>query len=280
MLESIPITPEAVSGSLKIIPTAEAYLFQAYQFGEPIKLKEVAKRWEGKIDTLKPNYLSIRLGPRSYVFLYNFGTAVFFHVEAAPQRAVLDQLLPLLTRTEIPPLSDEFCLEENPRGKNAVTFDKVVVDHLQPEKIELMALVLAQSSALDFFENKVEQILSQLGLVLEPLGEKRFRERNILRLIRQVMRTKQDLVATLCLLEKPDETWDDESLDNLYQEATLMFELKERFRTLDYKLKTIQENSEILANVVTNRQHLFLEATIVALIVVEVVLFCYDLFLK
>ena len=66
--------------------------------------------------------------------------------------------------------------------------------------------------------------------------------------------------------------------DDLYQEATLMFELRDRFRILDYKLKTIQENLNILSNFVANRQHLLLEGTILALIVLEIILFGYQIF--
>ena len=94
------------------------------------------------------------------------------------------------------------------------------------------------------------------------------------------MLTKQNLIGTLYLLEKPEETWENKILDDLHQEATMMFELKERLRALDYKLKTIQENLELLSNFTTNRQMLILEAAIVGLFILDLILVGYEVFWK
>ena len=260
---------------------AASYPFHAYHLGEALKLKEVAKLFDLKPLIFNPTCLAYEISPKSFCFFYNFGSLVFFNVGSEAQKTTLDRIKTLLSRKEDPVIGDEFLLEVIPKTKNSVTFDKVVVDKLGAEKIELMALILAQSTALDFFEKKVEEILSRLGLVLNQIGKtSRVGAKKIVGLIEQVLATKQDLIATLCLLEKPEGTWENKILDELHQEAVLMFEIKERFRTLDYKLKTIQENLELLSNFASNRQHLFLEWIIVALIVVEVVLFSYDLFLK
>ena len=260
---------------------AASYPFHAYHLGEALKLKEVAKLFDLKPLIFNPTCLAYEISPRSFCFFYNFGSLIFFNVVAEAQKTTLDRIKTLLSRKEDPVIGDEFLLEVIPKTKNNVTFDKVVVDKLGAEKIELMALILAQSTALDFFEKKVEEILSRLGLVLNQIGKtSRVGAKKIVMLIEQVLATKQDLIATLCLLEKPEGTWENKILDELHQEAVLMFEIKERFRTLDYKLKTIQENLELLSNFASNRQHLFLEWIIVGLIVIEVVLFSYDLFLK
>lgn len=264
---------ETPSAQLTLIKE-QSYLFHAYHLGEALRLKEVAKDFYLKPTRLNPNCLIYELAHQSYLLFYNFGSVVFFNVPESVQPNTLQRIKP-------PVASDEFLLEVEPQTQSKVSFDKVVLEKLSREKIEILSLVLAQSTALDHFEKKVEEILLTLGSFLSELGKKkRIREKKIIQLIEKVMTTKQELIATLSLLEKPEETWEDKALDDLHQEAVMMFELKERFRTLDYKLKTIQENLSLLSNFVTNRQHLFLEGTIVALIVVEVVLFCYDLFFK
>ena len=87
--------------------------------------------------------------------------------------------------------------------------------------------------------------------------------------------TKQDLVASLYLLDKPDETWDDQMLDTLYREAVEMFELKDRYKTVDYKLRMTQENLELIAELLQYRNANLLEWAIILLIAVEIVLFLF-----
>lgn len=274
--------PQVQEAAPKPQPVEERfYPFQSHHFGQGLKLKEIARLFELKPVVFNPTCLAYELSPTSFCLFYNFGSAVFFNVTLEVQKTTLQRIQDFLGSKEEPVTADEFLLEEKRRAKNTVSFDKVVVDKLSREKIELIALILAQSTALEFFEKKVDDILSRLGTQIAQLGKKsRLSEKKIIALIEQVLGTKQDLIATLCLLEKPEETWDNKTLDDLHQEGTRMFELKERFRTLDYKLKTIQENLELLSNFATNRQHLLLEVTIVALIVLEVVLFSYELFLK
>lgn len=267
-------TPE-VQGSL--------FNFHAYHLAEALKLKEIAKLFDLKPVVLNPTRLVYELSQNCFCIFYNFGSVVFFNVDNDVQKTTLERLKNFLPKGVEPVASDEFLLEEKRRAKNTVFFDNVVVDKLNRDKIELIALVLAQSTALEFFENKVEDILDKQGVItsqLEKNGKIKLSEKEIRRFIGMAMATKQNLIATLYLLEKPEETWDNKILDDLHQEATMMFELKERFRTLDYKLKTIQENLEILSNFTTNRQHLFLEEVIIALIVLEVLLFGYEVFVK
>ena len=240
------------------------YTFKAYHLAEALKLKEVAKLFELKPQILNPTRLIYELAPDSFCLFYNFGSVVFFNIDETAQKTTLERL-------GSPTTSDTFLMEVIKKAKNRVHFEKVIVDKLSREKVELISLILAQSTALEFFENRVELIWSQLG----NIPSKKIRP-----FIEQAMATKQNLIGTLYLLEKPEETWENKILDDLHREATMMFELKERFRTLDYKLKTIQENLELIANFTTNRQHLILELAIVGLIVMEIGLFAYELFLK
>lgn len=254
-------------------PKVSVFSFHVYHLAEALKLKEIAKLFDLKPQALTPNRLVYELGENGFCLFYNFGSVVFFNVDEAVQKTTLERLKNFLPKSGEPVTSDEFLMEVERRAKNTVSFDKVVVDKLSREKVELIALVLAQSAALEYFENRVDDILSQVGFVTsQPKKTGEF--------IRMAMATKQSLIATLSLLEKPEETWENKILDDLHQEAVMMFELKERFRTLDYKLKTVQENLEILSNMTANRQHLLLEWAIVGLIVMEVLLFCYQLFLK
>ena len=259
------------------------YSFHAYHLAEALKLKDIAKVFELKPLVLNPTCLIYELAENCFCLFYNFGSVVFFNVEEPVRQTTLDRIKEYLPSSATPVTSDEFILEVEKKAKNTVFFEKVVVDKLNRGKIELVSLVLAQSTALEYFENRVEEILNQLVIITAQLekGNKLWVSgKKIRKFIGMAMAMKQNLIATLYLLEKPEETWENKTLDDMHQEATMMFELKERLRAVDYKLKMIQDNLEILANFTTNRQHLLLEWAIVGLIVLEVILFTYDLFLK
>ncbi len=264
-------------------PEVQSYTFNAYHLAEALKLKEIAKIFELKPHLFNPTQLVYELAENGYCLFYNFGSVVFFNVDETVQKTTLERIKEFLPSSAEPVTSDEFLLEVERKTKTEVFFEKVVVDKLTREKIKLIALVLAQSTALEYFENKVEEILNQLGEITSQLGKAKklsVPEKKIRRFIGQTMATKQNLIATLYLLEKPEETWESKTLDDLHQEATLMFELRDRFRTVDYKLKMIQDNLEVLANFATNRQHLLLEWAIVGLIVFEVILILSQMFLQ
>lgn len=283
MLETQIATFLPIASQLREEPEPQSYSFASYQLGELLKLKEMAKFFDLKPVVLNPTRIVYELSKEGYLILFNFGSVVFFNISEEVQKTTLERLQKNLPKSESPVMNDTFILEAEKKAKNQVFFDKVTVDKLSREKIEMISMVLAQSSALEYFENKVETIFARLQAItgeLEQTGKTKIGEKKALQFMGTAMTTKQNLLATLCLLEKPDETWDDKVLDDLYQEATMMFEIKERFRTLDYKLKTIQENLELLSNSITNRWQLILEGTIVALIMLEVALFFYELFWK
>ena len=106
----------------------------------------------------------------------------------------------------------------------------------------------------------------------EPSGS------DIKRFIGHCITTKQDLVSSLYLLDKPDEIWNDQLLDGLYRDAVDMFELKDRYKTLDYKLRMTQESLELISELLQNRNANYLEWAIIVLIAVEIVLFIFQMF--
>ena len=63
----------------------------------------------------------------------------------------------------------------------------------------------------------------------------------------------------------------------MYRDAVDMFELKDRYRTVDHKLKMMQDNLGIIADLLKNRRATMLELTIILLIFIEVILFVYEL---
>lgn len=265
----------------KEIEFAERYTFHAYHLAEMLKLKDIDRLVDMTARTQSSTKLVYQDGRDRYFFIYRFGVVIFFNVEPERQRAVIEKIK-MATGQKVEMLTSEEFLVDIKRGeKNSVGFERAVLDKLTIERIDLLAFVLAQSTALEYFELRVNDLLRQtkdIGLALRSHGRLKRSASNIKKFIGQCITTKQDLVASLYLLDKPDETWDDQMLDNLYREASDMFELKDRYKTIDYKLRMIQENLELIADLLQNRHANFLEWAIIILIAIEIVLFVMELF--
>lgn len=262
------------------LPFAPRYSFQAYHLTEILKLKEIDRVFSQTVITRSSTKLVYQEGETGYFFIYRFGSVVFFNIEPARQTAIIEKIRTIIGAKEALVTSEELVVDVQKDGKNEVLFERVVLDRLSFERIDVLSLVLAQSTALEYFELTVDDLLKNSGRITSDLRDKgrmRMGERKINKFIGQCMLAKQDMVSTMYLLDTPDEVWNNEILDNLYREASDMFELKERYRTVDHKLKMMQDILEIIADLVKNRRATMLELTIILLILVEVILFVYEL---
>jgi len=262
------------------LPFSPRYSFQAYHLTEILKLKEIDPAFSQPVITRSSTKLVYREGESGHFFIYRFGSLVFFNIEPARQTAIIEKIRTIIGPKEALITSEELVVDVLKDHKNEVLFERVVLDKLTLERIDVLSLILAQSTALEYFELTVDELLSKSGKITSDLrtkGRMRMSEREINKFIGFCMLAKQDLISSMYLLDKPDEAWNDEVLDNLYRDASEMFELKERYRTIDHKLKMMQENLGLIADLVQNRRAVLLELTIIVLILVEVVLFVYDL---
>ncbi len=259
------------------------YIFRAYHLADTLRLKAIEPAMDMPATTRAATKLVYQLGDASFLFLYRFGSVVFFNVEQSKQDEIVDKIKTVIRRTDVLSTSDEFALEVHEDEKNSVQFERVIVDKLTLDRIEIIALVMAQSATLEFFEIKVDQLLARSGEIsglLKDTGRMKRTSRYINKFMGDCMSTKQELAASLYLLDKPDETWEDQVLDNLFRDAAEMFELKERYKTIGHKLKIIEENLKVISALLANRKAAFLEWLIIILIAIEVVLFVYELWIK
>ncbi|HPQ80858.1 MAG TPA: RMD1 family protein [bacterium] len=261
--------------------SSRRFFFHAYHLAETLKLKEVDRLLGGAAKAQSSSKLVYQEGEDGYFFVYRFGSLVFFNVDTKRQGEIMESVRALTGHEPEMITSEEFTAELLPGAKNEVGFERAILGSVTLECVDLLALTVAQSTALEYFEIKVDDLVRRAGAIGRSLRDKGrlvMRAGEIKRFIGRCMSAKQDLVASLYLLDKPDETWNDEELDALYREASDIFELRDRYRTLDYKLRMIQENLELISELMQHRNANSLELAIIVLIAVEVVLFVLQIF--
>ncbi len=252
--------------------------FRAYHLTKRLRLSSVIPLFSEKPFRVSGNELIYRLGSQQYVIYYNFGSTVFFNVPSQKEEEILTVIKEFLAPTEAFLTSEEFGLEE---GKSAqVEFGKVVVEEISAETVQIISWVLAQSTALEYFENLADFLLTKSGEISDSLEKKGHigrKEKDLVKFIGICLNTKQKLISSTYILDSPDPAWEDQALADLHRPMAEMFELRERYKNLEYRLQLIQDTVEVLSDLAQNRRVYYLEFAIVLLIAVEVVLFVYDI---
>jgi uncharacterized Rmd1/YagE family protein len=146
------------------------------------------------------------------------------------------------------------------------------VDRLTSARAGVVALTVAQSAAMEYYERIVDDMFLRTGAFVERLertGGVPFRTRPLHRFIGQAITTRTEVLSVLHLLDKPEATWDDSAMDRIYADLRAEFDLADRYAALELKLRSIQEALELLVGVARDRQLLWLEIAVVVLIMLE-----------
>jgi uncharacterized Rmd1/YagE family protein len=213
-----------------------------------------------------------RYGPGGWAVVHDFGALVFIGVEKGECERVMAALVKQVAEEPRAPLQESFAVEVSSGAAPAVRFDRVVVPDLDARFVEIIALVVAQSVAMEYYEGDVDALvgaLEQQARALAGGGKLVGSAREMLRFIGRGMLMRSQVVHTLSLLESPGATWESEPLDRLYRGMRAAFEIEERYRALDHELRIVQDDLALLIDMVRQRRSILLELAVVVLFVIE-----------
>jgi len=215
----------------------------------------------------------------STIYIFNFGVVAFFNCEPDEQAELITRFLnefsSVITGIEADISSVSDSVKIRIGEDTRITFDSIDLPSAESDTLRIIALVLSHSVMLDYYEHHVDNLLELSITQLTESKKSGWIPRGIKRLrnfLVECMQTKQNIITNLFVLDSPEEVWESPELDRLYQETRRMFDISLRFKSLDYKLKIIQENLSVILNVVSSRSGFWLELIIVLLILTEIVL--------
>ncbi len=256
---------------------AGVYGLYSLQVGSRIVLEELARKLGPRVEEASKTELSVCFpdegSSRAYVF--GHGSLVFFNVRAESRAALIAEVESSVAGDRGGQFTDDFVAEYRPGAEERVEFGRVVLSTASPKKLKLVARILAQSTSLERFELRADEMLEKAAEITETLaveGKIPRHTKELLRFIGVGLSTRRQIVTQLSLIDPPEEIWDDPSLDNLYHKLHTNFELQVRFRALEYKLELIEEAVEVVTDLHDSRRGYILELIVVILIAVEVAL--------
>ncbi len=224
--------------------------------------------------------LTVSAGERGCAVLFRYGAVVLFDLAPLEEATFLASLRPFiqepLTTPEQESVEIHFEAARDERVENGVAYLKIAtVDRLQT-----VADILAKSVVLDHHEASVANAFDRIEPLAASLESRAAgaRPRDLLRHMGRTLLIQHKMVGRVAVEEKPEILWEHPELERLYLRLEDEYELHERHVALDRKLELISRTAETLLELLQAKSSLRVEWYIVVLIVIEILLTLYELF--
>lgn len=235
-------------------------------------------------DLISTTPLAFRTGANGQVVLFRYGAAVLIGLSPIEEDELLRGIGARILGRFDHPEDEVAAIEVVPESEDLVApGGPITVRDLSAPRLIVIADALAKNVALARDEREVRKVFD----VIEPFaaelarsGHVPAKRRQVVRMIGQTLLVQQRISGRIEAEEKPDVLWDYPPLERLYARLVDEYELKERAAALARKLRIIGETTRALTDLIDTGRSIRLEATIVALIVVEVIILLYDHFLR
>lgn len=267
--------------------------FKAFAVHNEIDLNKIAVScgipkkytWEEPLTLdrgLLANILGREFEADSKVLVFSFGCIVLVNVPENMMPKLLNFIKGFEPETDLNnwnKYTDEYELRIESESALEITDEYAVVPHYELFYIELAAIVIAKSVALEKTEDKLEKIFDQLESIIDRLEHGRLRvgDRELARTTSQVTRHQYNTISYIMILDKPDITWSNSDASLFYDKMSDIFELNDRYTILTKKADIMNNIINGFSSISHSIRGLFVEWVIVLLIVFEVILMILDL---
>jgi len=251
---------------------ALTHQFHAIAFEENLSLRQLTSAFPGARITAHELYLPVE--PAGGIYVYPFGALVTCDVPQEGREANLTRLRAAQPKLTTQVVREDYSVVEEAGAPTGIFNGALRVDRLTNARAGVVALIVAQSAAMEYYERIVDQLFARTGSLVEQLerrGSVPFRTRPMNRFIGEAILARTEVLSVLHLLDKPDATWEDSAMDRIYNDLRSEFDLNDRYAAMESKLRSIQEALELVLDVARDRRLLLLEVAVVVLILAELI---------
>jgi uncharacterized Rmd1/YagE family protein len=183
-----------------------------------------------------------------------------------------------------------------PDLQDVVTGDYCLVQELNMKAVDVISNVMAQSVALDSYNDTVDSLLQEFeqinkAVVMKDTNRNWFgnlmapKQQNqpILdrdKLFRAVALNNAifiEMVSKVGIKDRIDTAWNLSQYEDISQGLIEEFDIEQRFEHIEFKLNLIQQNAKFFLEVLSNQKSNSLEWIIIVLIMFECVLMCMEM---
>jgi uncharacterized Rmd1/YagE family protein len=219
-----------------------------------------------------------------YAVLFRYGIVVLIGLTPIQEDELLRGLSPRVVGPFAKTYGESALIEINPDQDDQITpGGPIIVRDLSTPRLLVIADVLAKNVALSRDErevSKVFEVTEPFAAELARKGRTPSNRREMLRTIGQALLVHHRISGRIEVEEKPDVLWDHPQFERLNARLVDEYEIKERAVALARKLRVIDETARALTDIIDTERSMRLEATIVILIVVEILVAFYEVFVR
>jgi uncharacterized Rmd1/YagE family protein len=257
-------------------------IFSCY-VGEKIDLKKLQEGLKKYTYITRDQPIVLKLALGQYAVLAKFGVVTFWNVPKNLREEFIQEISPFVEKFDKNyPYFDTLKVFTGKEIED-VQFGKVYLTKIDKEKVQVISFVISQSVALERFEKEIEQRVAELERLIGILKSGKIttlREKELLREIGDILAVRQRTISHLSLFDKPETTWERAELERLYNKLFYEFELGDRFDILNEKIRFLADHNKLLLDFISTQRGHFLEIIIIVLILVELLIFIAETFLK
>jgi len=249
---------------------------QAVLVGERIDLRSFSSTL-----ALATNPLTMGIAGGAAV-LYRHGIVVFFDLSASEQATFLSELLPSVNGVYPTPETESLEIHIDAHAGESVSAGVASLEDSSAQRLQIVADVLSKSVLLGLYERNVASEFDRiepLAAQLEQSGRVQSHTRDLLKKLGSLLLVEQRMVGRAEIAEKPEVLWDHPQLEGLFARLVDEFEISERHTALERKLNLISQTAHTVLELLSSKHSLRVEWYIVMLIVLEILLTIYQLFL-
>jgi len=250
---------------------------RALQLAERIDLKGLDRP-----DQFSSSPLAFKVGGGGTAVLFRFGAAVFVGMNPVEEEGIIKGLEgrlidPLGEReTETVQIVLKADGEDQPLPNGAISLKNDA-----PERLLLVAEVLATSVALAYDERRIAQAFDRVVPIASSLKQRKLlvgRQGDLVEQIGEALLIRQRLVGRVELGGLPDVLWDHPELERLWVKLTDEYDLGPRVRAVGQKLGVIRETADTMGDLLSTRTSHRLEWYIIILICLELLVSLFSVF--
>lgn len=268
-----PITPVGRDWSAKGTIVARARLV-----GERLSLRSLETE-----DILSTNPTIVRAGEAGCAVLLRYGVVVSFDLTTTEEETFQEGLAPCIREAIAAEASEELSIAFRPHAKERLEKGILWLQDSSAERLQILAEALGKSVVLEYYEAEVSKLFARIKPFTTAIQGKNPRppkERELLGYVGETLLIQQKMLGIVEVADKPDPVWDRPELDRLYLRLEDEYELRERLTALEQKLALISRTVETTLGILQRDSSHRVEWYIVILIVVEIVLSVYDLWIR
>lgn len=253
----------------------------AYQIAENTNIKKFKTEYTGELINSNSFELFYKF-ERGYVFVLNYGVVVFANVDDVQRSAFISHLTKYCINHLENHLQEDFIIEKKEISQPEFSYNSLSVNEINNDVIRIVMLQVAQSLALDFYQEASQQLFEDsvnLTNQLETHGRLKISKRKLLKFIGKTLNTKNRIIDNLYIYDTPSVVWEDEFLGKVNDGLTKTFDISIRFKELEYMLKRVENNLSVFVELTNAEESKRLEWVVIILIFIEILhLFINDIF--